>query len=347
MTLKYPFIILFISASMLLCTESCSVFNNPAAQSQTASKSSQNKEKAEKTGKTKQTRNSKGKVTAKPVKSTTPNKSSATKKVTAKPNTNIADKKPVIPDKSYSAARPVAKKKSVISAEINELSGEWVIQKVSGQTIKGDNRPYIFFEPEKMQFYGSNGCNIINGYIVSNNTKELAFTDVATSMRTCGQSTKTEFLINNAIADVTNFEIKTTGDESLLNLYSKNGRTLIALSRHNISYVNGAWVVKSINGTDIDNDRLKFIIDLPERKIHGFAGCNIINGKIFTDPDKINSIQFQDITSTRMACPDSSTESNLLIALEEVESCHLMDDNTVVLSTKSGVTKITLEPFAY
>ena len=320
----------------------CSVFNNPATSSSSNSKAQETEKiKPEKKKKDKNKASDKKKKTvqAKPVSKPTSNNKAKPAKLPEKEAVNTNG--PASKVQSASVASP----KSVTTASGNkELQGEWLIQMVSGQKVKGDDRPYIFFDVNKNVFYGNNGCNVLNGALVFTGTNGVRFDNVAVSMRMCQPASSTEYLINNAMTDVAQFAIETTGDESLLNLRTKEGRTLIVLRRHNLAYANGAWMVKSINSEPVNNPELKFVIDIPERKIHGYGGCNIINGKIFIDPDKSNSIQFQNLNSTRMTCPDAATESRLLIVLEEVVSCHRLPDGTLVFRSADGLDKVTLTP---
>ncbi|MCI5783715.1 MAG: META domain-containing protein, partial [Bacteroidales bacterium] len=61
------------------------------------------------------------------------------------------------------------------------------------------------------------------------------------------------------------------------------------------------------------------------------------------DPDKANSVQFQNLISTRMMCPDVAGETSLLIALEETYYSLKVDDNTIVFKNKYGEELIRLE----
>lgn len=315
-------IVKILSVSLLtLSLSGCAVFNNPATKS-TATK----KEKTEKKDKTKPAPAKKGAVQAKPATSE------------PKKKTPVNNAKPAAENKT----KP---EQQTVSGNQSSLYGEWLIQTVNGQKIKGDDRPFLFFDLKNSLFYGNNGCNVLNGGLVFSANNGVELTNVATSMRMCQPSSPTEYLINNAVNDVRRFSIVTTGDESLLYLSTKEGRTLMTLRRHNIGFANGTWMVTAIDGIPVKNDNLKFLIDIPERKIHGYAGCNIVNGKIFIDPDKSNSLQFQNLVSTRMSCPDASTESKLLVALEEVVSCHYMPDGTLVMRAANGEDKVKMERF--
>lgn len=56
-------------------------------------------------------------------------------------------------------------------------------------------------------------------------------------------------------------------------------------------------------------------------KIHGNAGCNILNGAIVVKLDKGDGIEFKDLATTRMTCPAIATEQAFILALEQVDTC--------------------------
>ena len=84
------------------------------------------------------------------------------------------------------------------------------------------------------------------------------------------------------------------------------------------------------------------VIDIDEGKLHGNTGCNIMNGEISIDMDQPNSISFSNIITTRMACPENSNETNLLVALEEVTSARPVSGNEVVLFNAQHQQVLTL-----
>ena len=77
-------------------------------------------------------------------------------------------------------------------------------------------------------------------------------------------------------------------------------------------FLNGAWNVIEIAGQQIDNQDMQLVFDIAEMKVHGNTGCNILNGSLETDLETANTISFQGIATTRMACPDASNETSLL-----------------------------------
>ena len=216
------------------------------------------------------------------------------------------------------------------------INGEWILVEVNGEKVTGDNRPYLTFEAAKGRYYGSNGCNVLNGTYKAKAEGVLELGEGATTMMICNDAPY-EYLINGALGQTVGFRIAKSGTESLLHLLSNRGRTVMLLKRTNLDYVNGAWKVTAINGsTELVNDKMQFVFDMENLTIHGNAGCNIVNGKMFLDPDIANSLQFHGLASTRMMCPDLNGETALLVAFEETATCFKVDSNTIVFKNKTG-----------
>ncbi|MFU7517913.1 META domain-containing protein, partial [Clostridium sp. HCS.1] len=47
---------------------------------------------------------------------------------------------------------------------------------------------------------------------------------------------------------------------------------------------------------------------------------NVLNGNIIVNLDKGHGIEFQNLATTRMTCPDIATEQAFLLALEQVST---------------------------
>lgn len=221
----------------------------------------------------------------------------------------------------------------------NQLNGEWIVMTVNGQEVTGDDdRPYINIDSKEQRFYCSNGCNLLNGAVEVDGPGKVKFTGVMSTMKACPDS-RFEQAINLALDATESFSIETVDQASTLALRNNQGTMVMTLRRRDMSYINGAWQVVKIDGKTVDNPEVKLVIDLPEERIHGNTGCNILNGKIFLDPDKTGDVQFQQIITTRMACPDNQWETRLLVALESAEHASLSTLNgkpVVVLSDSNN-----------
>ena len=60
--------------------------------------------------------------------------------------------------------------------------------------------------------------------------------------------------------------------------------------------------------------------NIAEKRLHGNAGCNLINGAFQVDDENPSAISFPQVISTMMACPDMEVEGRVLKALNSVQS---------------------------
>lgn len=223
------------------------------------------------------------------------------------------------------------------------VPGEWTIYTVDGNQLTGDERPYLTFDPATDRFYGSNGCNTINGdYLVKGNN--LTLSNIITTMRYC-PDTDYELQINNALNLVHTYAIANIGNESYMTLMNNQGKTLMVIRKHNMDYINGLWQIYAINGNKVDQQQypdLQVTFDVAELRIHGNTGCNVFNGNMIIDPDKTDAMQFTDMATTLRACPNQALETELLLALESVDRARPNGADVVELLDQYGKPLITL-----
>ncbi|MEG2573712.1 MAG: META domain-containing protein [Bacteroides sp.] len=103
---------------------------------------------------------------------------------------------------------------------------------------------------------------------------------------------------------------------------------------------------KAISSTNGTNPSIGF--DLKDKRIYGNSGCNRMMGSFSTDAAKPGSLNLGSIASTRMACPDMSTEQSLLIALNDVKSFKIVSCNKAkgckaILYGEDGKGLVTME----
>lgn len=221
------------------------------------------------------------------------------------------------------------------------INGEWTISSVAGNVVTGEERPYVTFDLAAKRFYGSNGCNYVNGDIVAETQGTLRLTNLITSMRMC-EDAPYEYLINLALSEVCSYIPRQEGSVTYLDLNGADGRAVMVLRRHNMEFANGAWRITVLNGTEM-KEEASITIDVNELRIHGNTGCNIFNGTIFIDPDKVDSMQFADLGCTRMSCENNVRETELLLALEQVESARPDGKNKMNMYSTDGTLLLTLE----
>jgi heat shock protein HslJ len=223
------------------------------------------------------------------------------------------------------------------------INGEWTIYSVRGNIVTGEERPYLTFDLDAKRFYGSNGCNVVNGDLATDTSaNSLLMQNIITTMQMCGDAPY-EYLINLAISEVKTYSARQEGSITFLDLKSSQGQVLMVLRRHNMDFLNGAWKVTALNGTELTDDAT-MTIDITDWQIHGTTGCNIFNGSIFIDPDKVDSMQFINLATTRKACPESSRETEFLLALEVVETAKKLDANNITMYDTEGNELFHMQP---
>ncbi len=210
-------------------------------------------------------------------------------------------------------------------SQIAPLLGSWAVTAINGKAVKvnGDNHPQISFEaiPDAktaILVIGFNGCNYLNGSWIVRGSKLEPNGEFISSLKACHDAPY-ETAMNQALGKVASYSIV---DDNTIALNGADGASVLTLRKRNLSFLNGAWQVTTIQGTPVPaNTAIKIVIDVDECKIHGNAGCNILNGAIVVNLDKGDGIEFKDLATTRMTCPAIATEQAFLLALEQVATC--------------------------
>lgn len=225
------------------------------------------------------------------------------------------------------------------------LEGRWYVKTVGRMTlndIEDADWPFIEFVAPEARFYGNDGCNIINGSYRLGQAQTLTLSDIATTMRFCPDDTLSYHIVA-ALNSTRNFATSLAPDgSSILSLNNDKNIPVMTLRKSTIDFLAGPWQVVEINGTPCSAADARLIFDVNTNRITGNAGCNRLNGEITRDPKHSSSVQFSNLATTRMTCPDIQTESALLIALEEVASAR-KHGNYAELQSASGTVVIKLK----
>ena len=227
---------------------------------------------------------------------------------------------------------------------LEKISGEWQIVKVGKKDIPViDEMPYVNFEIPSGRFYGSNGCNILNGSFNVDNTT-ISFNGVISTLKMC-QDVEYQYDINAVIGDGKSYQVEATveGGVNYIYLNDARGHHAITLRRSDMSFLNGQWKITRLGDKDIDNEEMNIFIDMPEHKVHGNTGCNYFNGDLYTSPNEAFSLSFGQMGVTRMACPDNNMETAMLLALEQTTNARPGRNGSAVLYDRNGNTLIVLE----
>ena len=112
-----------------------------------------------------------------------------------------------------------------------------------------------------------------------------------------------------------------------------------------LSSLNGEWNIIEVNGAAVvpgQGEELPFIgFDTTTGKVFGNSGCNRMMGS-FDVNTASGTIDLGRLASTRMACPDMTTEQNVLGALAQVKGYKRMGKHNMALCNASGRPVIVL-----
>lgn len=224
------------------------------------------------------------------------------------------------------------------------VKGDWAIEAVFGQTAVGETPPYLKFVPHLKKVFGNNGCNTINAdYLYNPTDSTLSFSNVAATKLACDKEGITDELVMQALKDARYYTWFLHDDEYHLHFFDENRQPVLDLMHQNFQFLNGTWRVTAIGTERVNNPDMKLVIDVDEGKIHGNTGCNVLNGTLETDMDAANSISFQAIGTTKMACPEGNMEMQLLVALEEATRARAVSPTVVEFINDEGRPVLRLE----
>ncbi len=246
---------------------------------------------------------------------------------------NSSSKEVTLPSDRENIHTPrVEKTYSSKDLEEGTVTGDWTIEEVNGQPVVGETTPFLKMVPSEKRVYGNNGCNTINAtYVYNQEDHQISFKDIVSTMRMCGTPGITDTEINQALDATRTYTWDHNGDEYYLHFFDKAGKEVLKLMHQNFDFLNGVWGISMIENEEIDDPEMKIVIDVDQGKIHGNTGCNIFNGAVDIDMETVNTINFHNIITTRMACPNPENQTRLIVALEDAAHARPVDSNTVEL----------------
>ena len=185
------------------------------------------------------------------------------------------------------------------AATLSSISGEWNIIEVNGTAVvpaPGQEFPYIGFDPK---------------------------TGKASTRMACPDMT----VENNVLSALNKVKkYKKLGKENIA-LCGASNRPIVVLQKKEsvskLSDLEGKWIISEAAGEAIPDgmEKQPFIeFNIAEKRLHGNAGCNLINGAFQVDDENPSAISFPQVISTMMACPDMEVEGRVLKALNSVQS---------------------------
>lgn len=254
------------------------------------------------------------------------------------------NKEAVLPTDREKIVKPVSGVYTSEELAKGVVKGDWAVERVNGKTAVGETAPFLKFVPEQKRVYGNNGCNVINAaYTYNPADSTLTFSNMASTMMACGMEGITDLEFNAALGAARYYTWRLSGDDYYLTLYDADHNPVMEMMHQNFQFLNGTWLVRQIDGQSVDVPDMKLVIDVDEGKLHGNTGCNIINGTLETDMEAANSISFQQIAMTRMACATPNFETQLVVALEQAAKAKPLKEDRVELVDNQGKIVLLLE----
>ena len=233
----------------------------------------------------------------------------------------------------------VSCKTTIDGASLAEVNGEWNIVEINGRPVTAEKYPFIGIDAENKRVYGYSGCNRITGGIELNDkTGKIELGQMASTMMAC-PNMELERSVLDALASVNS--IKCSGKD-VLTLYDEDKRPAVLLKKRfteiPVADLQGEWRIAKIYGQSVPSggETPNLVFDIEARKVSGHTGCNRLMGGFKTDEANKKAISFPGVATTRMSCPDMTTENNILSALKGVRSFGRLENGNVALYSAGG-----------
>jgi hypothetical protein len=214
------------------------------------------------------------------------------------------------------------------AATLSSINGEWNIIEINGAAVvpaPNQEFPFIGFDTNTGKVFGNSGCNRMMGsFDVNAKPGTIDLGAMASTRMACPDMTLEQNVLS-ALGQVKKY--KKLGKENIA-LCGSSNRPIIVLQKKaptvKLSDLSGKWIISEAGGQSIPEgmEKQPFIeFNLSEKRIHGNAGCNLINGGFVADNENSSAISFPQLISTMMACPDmEEVEGRVMKALNEVKS---------------------------
>lgn len=221
-------------------------------------------------------------------------------------------------------------------ATLTSLNGEWNIIEINGEVVvpaPGQTFPFIAFNAETGEVYGNAGCNSLTGSINKNaKAGTIDLSALGATSRMC-EDVKTEQKVLQALAKVKKY--KQLNDENMA-LTGSSKKDVIVLQKKQPAVgwndLAGKWMITQAQGKEVPQgmENQPFLeFNLIDNKLHGNAGCNIVNASIIHDEANPSSLKFHSLIRTMMTCPDMEVEDRVINSLNATVSFGALADGAV------------------
>ena len=227
-----------------------------------------------------------------------------------------------------------------ITDPVKQMNGRWYVVELNNEelSLPRGKFAYLDFDVEVGMIYGFTGFNRMNvGYKYQSRDKFKINNDIAMTSHDGGYFKHTEEKLINNLRRVETITLTQEGDNQFMELKNKNN-VLVKLRRQNLDFLNGMWLVRSINGKDVRYCDIMMINDIAMNSVTIISDAkdsNIINGVVYPKFNTANALglEYEDLKSSHNQWQYIDTETRLLIALEETEFCRTTPYDEVELCT--------------
>lgn len=230
------------------------------------------------------------------------------------------------------------------AASVSALNGEWDIIEINGAAVvpaPGQTFPYVGFDATSGKVYGNSGCNRLMGtFDTAAKPGKLELGPMGSTRMMCPDMANEKNVLAG-LAQVKKF--KKLGDNQIALCGKSLKRPVLVLQKRapqmSVAGLEGRWKIVKAGGEPIPDgmENVPFLeFNTREGRLHGNAGCNVINGGYETDESNAAALSFSNVISTMMACPDMKVEQAVLQALNSVKSFGRLEDSRVGFYDENG-----------
>lgn len=232
------------------------------------------------------------------------------------------------------------------TANVN-LAGEWNIVDVNGEAVSADAKPFLGLDMAGKRLYGNAGCNRVMGVVEYDSVQpgKIRFTSVGATRMMCPEM-ETEGKVLAALDKIAGY----SGTEDKLVLVDAEGNNVMTMAKRKAAEVSlnsleGEWTLVSVGGETLgEMENTPFLaFNVAEKRVHGNAGCNTVNGNLVQEEGNPVSLKFDQMISTMMSCPNMDAEGKIMEALGKVRSFAIDADGNLSLLDENGQEVAGLE----
>lgn len=235
-------------------------------------------------------------------------------------------------------------------ATVADMAGEWNIIEINGAAVvpaPGQEFPFIGFDAQGGKVYGNSGCNRIMGsFDVNAKPGSIDLGALGSTRMMCPDMT-VEKNVLSALAQVKAY--KRIGKDQMA-LCGSSKRSVVVLKKKDntmsLAMLEGRWNIVEAAGEAVPQnmENQPFLeLDIAGKKLHGNAGCNVINGGFQTEEGNVASISFPNLISTMMACPNMDVEGRVTKALGAVKTFGKLASGDMGLYDADGTLVMVLK----